>query len=353
MAPIWVRRRREREFVVKTRRVDFWPSDWLEGTTELSYEEEGCYIDICCLIYARGGSVSRELVKARRKCRHHSRVDVMIDTLLRLKKLQTDGELITNHKCIEELTRAGLRIKQAENAASHRWKPNGLDHAAAFSPAMPVSNAITRARQPETINQQPIEQNQDGRGRETPAVSLLEEKFEKFWSQYPSRKPHPNPKKGAFEKFKSKVGGKNAADPDEIIQGVSLFAEQCGAAGTEPKFIPTAVVWLNRDGWKDAIEAGEVELDDEDSRWWRRKQAEDQQWRERMRKFLEDGSWDVEEWGTQPGAKTRRTCGCPPEIIEEFGIVPRFHDDGLDEPATPPEPEPSPPPKPDEPEFGF
>ncbi len=36
--------------VEKFRRVNWYPDDWLSGTTELSLEEEGAYGRICMLI---------------------------------------------------------------------------------------------------------------------------------------------------------------------------------------------------------------------------------------------------------------------------------------------------------------
>jgi hypothetical protein len=350
--------------------VDWTAVDWLDGVAMLRPDERGIYDTIINLIYAHGEpdgfiEISETELAARCYC-HWRLLRRVLATLLARGKVAQDPRMsaagwpqdlyrITVERCQDELTKAYKRVSKASHAAEERWNINQVVDARENVQEYAKGNgqAMPRAQtQPSTINHQPSKQARAPSARE----SELEEKFAKFWSQYPSRKPHQNHRKPAREKFETKIRG--GADPDEIIRGVELFAEQCAAARTEPNFIPTAVVWLNRDGWKDAIETGEVEDDDEDSRWKRRWDAEQSQWRDRVQKFLEDeNSWDVEEWGAKPGEKPiylrTKTCDCPPKIIQEFGIVPRFHDDGLDDAAPPPKPDPPPPPEADEPDFGF
>ena len=74
--------------------------------------------------------------------------------------------------------------------------------------------------------------------------------FEEFWKIYPSRGENkPNPKKPARAKFFSAV--KKGTDPADILRGVKNFVLAEQANGTEPRFIPMAITWLNQERWED------------------------------------------------------------------------------------------------------
>ena len=82
---------------------------------------------------------------------------------------------------------------------------------------------------------------------------LAENQFENFWRAYPSRKPHGNPKKPARQKFEDALKqGTSAAD---IIRGAKNFATYTVRQKTEPRFVPQAVTWLNKEQWEDFQDA--------------------------------------------------------------------------------------------------
>ena len=75
------------------------------------------------------------------------------------------------------------------------------------------------------------------------------EAFEKFWTAYPKRDGHPNPKAPALAKFE--VAVRNGAEAAAIIAGAEAYAAACRDNGTEGKFVCQAVTWLNQKRWND------------------------------------------------------------------------------------------------------
>jgi hypothetical protein len=76
------------------------------------------------------------------------------------------------------------------------------------------------------------------------------EHFELFWRAYPSREPHPNPKKPAAHKFAAAL--KRGTDPAVIIAGAQRYADYIALDKTDPRFIKQAVTWLNQELWSEA-----------------------------------------------------------------------------------------------------
>lgn len=85
-------------------------------------------------------------------------------------------------------------------------------------------------------------------------AAMVEALFEQFWTAYPKR-DGGNPKKPAFEKFKSAVKGspkRAPVDPELIIAAAKVFANKMrakGKIGTE--FIPMAQTWLHQARWEE------------------------------------------------------------------------------------------------------
>lgn len=72
------------------------------------------------------------------------------------------------------------------------------------------------------------------------------DRFDEFWSIYPKRSPHANPKKPAQDKWDQLV---KTTDPDVIIAGARRLA--AARAGQEPQHTPQARTWLNERRWQD------------------------------------------------------------------------------------------------------
>ena len=73
--------------------------------------------------------------------------------------------------------------------------------------------------------------------------------FETFWQIYPSRHPHPNPRKPARLKFEAAV--KRGADAADIIRGARNYAAYVAASISNPRHIAQAQTWLSQERWND------------------------------------------------------------------------------------------------------
>ena len=76
-----------------------------------------------------------------------------------------------------------------------------------------------------------------------------DEFFKRFWTAYPNRKPHTNPKKPAREKFLAVL--KKGTDPETIIRGAENYAAYIRQEGKEPQYVAQATTFLNKEYWAD------------------------------------------------------------------------------------------------------
>jgi hypothetical protein len=73
--------------------------------------------------------------------------------------------------------------------------------------------------------------------------------FEAFWAVYPTRSPHPNPKKPALEKFAA--AARRGADQADIIRGAQNYALYAKQHISDRRFIKQAGTWLSQECWKE------------------------------------------------------------------------------------------------------
>lgn len=101
----------EVEHVCEIKHVDFYASDWNDGTCDLTLEERGLYITAIAQIYSRGGPVERDRLK--RACGVHGRTfNAILGRLLALGKLtECDGK-ISQKRAEKELKNARNRVKK-------------------------------------------------------------------------------------------------------------------------------------------------------------------------------------------------------------------------------------------------
>ena len=88
-------------------------------------------------------------------------------------------------------------------------------------------------------------------------VDLAKNQFEELWQVFPSRRPHPNPKKPAREKFILAI--KRGVAASEITRGARNYAAYVENQGTDPKFITQAVTWLSQSRWAEYQEIQTVQ----------------------------------------------------------------------------------------------
>ena len=105
--------------VEKFRRVDWYPDDWLSGTTELSLEEEGAYGRICMLIYSKGRPIPDNDRWLASSCRVSTRKwRTLRRALIDKGKITVSDGMIHQERCEKELEKAATSArKQAESGA--------------------------------------------------------------------------------------------------------------------------------------------------------------------------------------------------------------------------------------------
>lgn len=82
-----------------------------------------------------------------------------------------------------------------------------------------------------------------------------EELFDQLWKFWPKRQGS-DPKKPAKLKFLRLI--KAGVDPNDIADGLAAMLQQLERDGTEPRFFPQMITWLNQERWTDGQEiAGE------------------------------------------------------------------------------------------------
>jgi hypothetical protein len=76
--------------------------------------------------------------------------------------------------------------------------------------------------------------------------------FEVFWSLYPKRKPHANPKAPAKLAFAKAL--KRGIKAEQLHDGARNYAEYCKDRMTDPVFICMASTFLNQDRYEDFLD---------------------------------------------------------------------------------------------------
>lgn len=76
----------------------------------------------------------------------------------------------------------------------------------------------------------------------------IDEEFDDIWPDYP-RRQGDNPKKPAKIKFRALV--KQGISPFEIYNGMQRLAREVVKNGTEPRYVPQMITWLNQERWED------------------------------------------------------------------------------------------------------
>lgn len=332
----------------KARRFDLYPDEFIVGTLDLTLEERGLYMTICCLLYSRGKPIERNHADLAKKCGCSARLlATVLQRLLDKRKLYLTADgLISNERCEQEIARAAKRIERAREAGLEGGRPPISDPGSAptQAPTTPESRSTQAPISPEsssnqdgklleigtephkdkdlekgsglsgeklTSNQQPSTDNllsllvgepTEGRISE----SGIKAAFERFWAAKPGRGEATNPRKPAFEKFRQIV--RRGVDPEVIIAGMRRYADAMAAtghAGTERT--KQGLTFLSQEIWNDYPPPGPASpnytvAEDKDRADWR--------WR--IGQFFTANVWSA-GWGPSP-ADAR--CRAPQDLID-------------------------------------
>ena len=103
--------------MVKARRFDFYPDDWLAGTMSLSIEERGVYITVISAIYSAQKAVKISDIRALCPMHGNSFNSILL-ALVKSGKLSRKGDEIHSNRCRNEIEKALKRVRKAsENGA--------------------------------------------------------------------------------------------------------------------------------------------------------------------------------------------------------------------------------------------
>src|SRR5215469_7023671 len=113
----------------KVRRIDFYPDDFLVGTSGMNPTEGWVYWIACVLMYSRGGPIQIDDLRRWLRLRgvHFQQA---FDALVEAGKLTLDGSSIRSQRVLNELSRASQRVLKLSSNGSQGGRPprdaNGL-----------------------------------------------------------------------------------------------------------------------------------------------------------------------------------------------------------------------------------
>lgn len=206
------------------------PSDFLNGVSDLSPNELAVYTICLMRMYDESGPIANDHDRIGRRCNMRpTHCRKALDALLKAGKLIAHDGLLFNERARKEIESLHeLSTKQASNAHA-RWdqraeKPNENNDG-----PMP-SQCQTDAKPMPTRYQKP-----DTRKKIPP---LSPHGFDAFWEAYPLRKA-----RGAAVKAWGKAIMR--APPETIIAAAAAYRP------AETKFTKHPATWLNQDCWTD------------------------------------------------------------------------------------------------------
>jgi uncharacterized protein YdaU (DUF1376 family) len=97
--------------MTKVRHVDFYPDDWIAGTSELTLDERGLYITACALIYSRGEAVTIDHLH-RVSGVHGRTFKTILGRLVALGKLTVADGMVAQKRCEKELKTSRKRVEK-------------------------------------------------------------------------------------------------------------------------------------------------------------------------------------------------------------------------------------------------
>jgi len=212
----------------KVRRIDFYPDDFLVGTSGMNPTEGWVYWIACVLMYSRGGPIQIDDLRRWLRLRgvHFQQA---FDALVEAGKLTLDGSSIRSQRVLNELSRASQRVLKLSSNGSQGGRPprdaNGL--------AKP--NGSLAREQPTTNNQQEGSLRSPTRARRDPAG------FEAFWQHW----PHKVERRAAVKAFPQAVAA--AGSVETILDGVERYI----AAKPPDRAFCNPATFLNGQRWLD------------------------------------------------------------------------------------------------------
>lgn len=252
---------------IKVSKVDFYPRDWLTGTRRLTAEERGCYIDICCEIWDTGELVPDDInILSGLWVVSRQRAKKIRSALIDKKKLEKNGNFLSNFRAKEELKKAQNRIKVAKRAGrmsgvSRRASSNSAENSQSYPNNRSNNRCNNRSN------------TRSNNSTNYPPSTIKGDGGESVVTSQQTSPPVPNP---------------------------PLRGDGHGGAAEKPLIGISGVTW---DELPDSEKVG-VGKDNPRPVW---------AWRAQLKNFFTTGDWFVEVYGSPPGEPD---CSCPDDLIE-------------------------------------
>lgn len=207
--------------------------DYLKNTISYTQAERGAYIDICiAYIQSDGKLPTDERLYIMTRCfSEEERTNV--STVVQRAFKQKNGFLVSNdlNSLLDKQKRLrDQRVQAGKTSAKKRAK---LQRALQQSESESESELDTDIKKKVTKKKSISN---------TMHSNML---FDEFWHLYP---PNNGRKAAAKKKYEQLT---KEEDYERINDGAKRFAAFHRAEGTERKYIPHAVTWLNQRGWED------------------------------------------------------------------------------------------------------
>ena len=257
-------------------RVDFYPDDWLAGTSELSAELRGVFITIVALYYSKQGRVPDHDRWLAGVCNMSMRRWRSIkEQLISIGKISVADGFIFQERAEIELENA----LKAKDSARESGRLGGLKSAELRARALkrnnpPPSNPSTDAQATLQASLVPPPPSPPPNKERKSVFPDLDKAFELLWLAYPRKTG--SPKQAAWKHYQRIT--KNGNTPETIHDACMAYA----ATVTDKTFMPYLRTVLSEERWKEFVAAPPPELTPE------------QQIRLDRMKALHEAGWDQE-----------------------------------------------------------
>jgi uncharacterized protein YdaU (DUF1376 family) len=102
--------------------IQFYPSDFLGGTSGLSPSERGIYITLLCLIYEADGPIERHDARLARRCGAPKAAFLKaLDALISEGKILHSDGMLSNERAEKAIMDRSNRVQISHDAAKKRW----------------------------------------------------------------------------------------------------------------------------------------------------------------------------------------------------------------------------------------
>lgn len=303
-------------------RFDCYPSDFLNGMVGLTADQIALYAVIIFLQYDRGEPIlieGREREIAIRAGMTRARLAKAADDLVALGKLHRDGGHVFNARTAKELEKIRERIAEKRAIGSkggistrekyaEKFNKNSDDHVADAGAAA-RANAPAYSPPPPPL---PLKESPATAPLEMASASPSEDPsppprpwepqgFVEFYAEYPKKVD----RRSAAAKFATII--KSGVSIERLVEGARRYADACRAKRTEPKYIKSPEVWLNKGCWEDDL--GGLPL----AATPRAPADQDERHRTMLRMFCSTANWPFDD--PEPG---QPRCVIPMHILDEF-----------------------------------